>query len=100
MTLGLLRLVLYWKPNWLLYCTHNLSSNLNDCNKVLLKDKYKQFFVEEVKTIDKDDETDFTQQTSNDINVLREKQTQIRFFMNKKWRYIYDEIEENFFRLK
>ena len=39
-TLGLLRLVLYWKPNWLLLCTHK-QCTLHLATKILLKVKNK-----------------------------------------------------------
>ena len=42
-TLGLLRLVLYWQPNWLLICTHK-KCPLNLATKVLLKVKASFFF--------------------------------------------------------
>jgi len=39
-TLGSLRLVLYWKPNWLLICTHK-QCPLHLATKILLKVKNK-----------------------------------------------------------
>lgn len=50
LTLGFLRLVFYWKPNWMLICTHKQCS-LDVATKILLRDKYQQWFVEKVETI-------------------------------------------------
>lgn len=44
----LLRLVFYWKPHWMLYSTFRRCA-LDEAEKVLLIDKYNQYFVEDVK---------------------------------------------------
>lgn len=46
-TIGLLRLVFFWKPEWMLYCTHCRSS-LETADSCLLIDKYGQKFVESI----------------------------------------------------
>jgi hypothetical protein len=46
-TIGFLRLIFYWKPEWMLICTHT-KCDLKLATKVLLKDKYSQFFVEDI----------------------------------------------------
>ncbi len=51
LTIGFLRLIFYWKPDWMLKCTHRQCS-LKTATKVLLKDKYNQWFVEKVEIID------------------------------------------------
>lgn len=43
----LLRLIFYWKPHWMLYSTFGRCS-LEEAEKVLLIDKYNQYFVEDV----------------------------------------------------
>ena len=50
LTFGFLRLVFYWKPNWMLLCTHRRCA-VSAASSVLLKDKYQQWFVEEVRTL-------------------------------------------------
>ncbi|XP_074655919.1 polyamine-transporting ATPase 13A3-like [Tubulanus polymorphus] len=47
LTVGLLRLVFHWKPEWMLYFTHE-KCPLDCAEKVLLKDQYEQYFVENV----------------------------------------------------
>lgn len=43
----LLRLIFYWRPQWLLYSTY-IRCSLQDAEKVLLIDKYNQYFVEHI----------------------------------------------------
>jgi hypothetical protein len=50
LSLGFLRLVFYWKPRWMLLCTHRECS-IKAASKVLLRDKYQQWFVEEILTV-------------------------------------------------
>ncbi len=56
LTVGILRLIFYWKPDWMLKCTH-AKCKMNDAKKILLQDKYKQKFVEVVKTISRYDKS-------------------------------------------
>lgn len=44
----LLRLIFYWKPHWMLYTTFRRCP-LDEAEKVLLIDKYNQYFVEQVR---------------------------------------------------
>lgn len=44
----LLRLIFYWKPHWMLYSTSRRCT-LDEAEKVLLIDKYNQYFVEQVR---------------------------------------------------
>lgn len=44
----LLRLIFYWKPHWMLYSTYRRCP-LDEAEKVLLIDKYNQYFVEQVR---------------------------------------------------
>ncbi|GFG36797.1 hypothetical protein Cfor_08636 [Coptotermes formosanus] len=57
LTLGTLRLVFHWYPQWLLYATHTPCS-LSTATKLLVVDNYlgrfKTYFVKEVKTISTD----------------------------------------------
>lgn len=48
--MGFLRLVFYWKPNWMLLCTHK-QCGLGEATSILLRDKYQQWFVENVETV-------------------------------------------------
>ncbi|XP_022085443.1 cation-transporting ATPase 13A2-like isoform X2 [Acanthaster planci] len=48
LTLGMVHLVFYWKPEWGLWCTHS-PCPLRDAEMVLLKDEYGQYFVEKIR---------------------------------------------------
>jgi hypothetical protein len=131
-TLGLLRLVLYWKPNWLLLCTHK-QCPLHLATKILLKvkiefkmnnirskfnfkvcflkkkqDKYKQFFIEDVKSITKtqqDETKDKMGMQSNVEHVIENnhiisQKDSIKYFINKRWKYVYNQALKKFERLK
>lgn len=50
LTLGFLRLVFYWKPEWMTKCTHS-RCHIRDATTVLLRDKYQQWFVETVEIL-------------------------------------------------
>jgi hypothetical protein len=50
LSLGFLRLVFYWKPEWMLKATHR-QCKVRDAKTVLLRDKYQQWFVEEIETL-------------------------------------------------
>ncbi|CAF4022885.1 unnamed protein product, partial [Rotaria sp. Silwood2] len=50
LTVGFLRLIFYWKPHWFLQCCC-IRADLAVCQYVLLKDRYKQWYVETVLTI-------------------------------------------------
>lgn len=46
----LVRLIFYWKPHWMLYCAFKRCP-LEEADRVLLIDKYNQYFVEKVRCI-------------------------------------------------
>ncbi len=50
LTLGFLRLIFYWKPEWMLKATHR-QCKVKDATTILLRDKYQQWFVEEIETL-------------------------------------------------
>ena len=50
LTLGFLRLVFYWKPEWMLKATHR-QCKVREATTILLRDKYQQWFVEKVETL-------------------------------------------------
>lgn len=161
----LLRLVLYWRPHWVLYLTFSRCP-LEEAEKVLLIDKYNQFFVEKIQYLhgvpsasslinkghyhqpDEDEilssvddakygkktygsliaHSNSTSGSSNNNNGLavtvqfiepdyplktsasniadggdvnnNSSHERIRFFENKKIRYIWDEEDKNFVRLR
>ena len=69
LTLGFLRLVFYWKPDWMIKATHR-RCDIRDATKVLLLDKYAQWFVEEVCILnsssgDSQDDLDSLNQSKN-----------------------------------
>lgn len=50
LTLGFLRLIFYWKPEWMLMCTHR-ECDTKEATTILLRDKYQQWFVEPVSVL-------------------------------------------------
>jgi hypothetical protein len=50
LTLGFLRLVFYWKPEWMTKCTHR-PCHTRHATTALLRDKYQQWFVEDVELL-------------------------------------------------
>lgn len=66
----LLRLILYWKPHWMLYLTCN-NCPLSKAEKVLLIDEYNQYFVEKVEYFNKNDTT--TISSGNNISEYKEQ---------------------------
>ena len=77
-TLGFLRLVFYWKPEWMLYFTHS-KSELQNASSVLITDKYKQNFVEKIRST---------------------RMQNSKYFMNKKVKYVWNNEMQNFEKLK
>ncbi|XP_064642125.1 polyamine-transporting ATPase 13A3-like isoform X2 [Lineus longissimus] len=53
LTLGFLRLIFHWKPEWMIMATH-VQCHLEDADTVILKDVYKQVFVAKIKIMTKD----------------------------------------------
>lgn len=50
LTVGILRLLFHWKPQWMLKCTH-VPCPLPQATKVMLIDHYNQTFVEDVHSV-------------------------------------------------
>ena len=50
LTVGILRLLFHWKPQWMLKCTH-VPCPLSQATKVMLIDHYNQTFVEDVHSV-------------------------------------------------
>ena len=55
LTFGIALILLYWKPEWHLYLTCSIS-NLDTCDRILIKDSHKRYFVEKI-------------QIENDLNL-------------------------------
>lgn len=126
LSIGFLRLVFYWKPNWLILCTHKRCL-IKYASKIMLKDKYQQWFVEQVEIlkISDDDECSLSNSMDGEIdslgqsgrnqdaifyrnqssqvsqtpNKLNEKK-HIKYFINKRWKYIWNNETNNFEKLK
>ena len=106
-TFGFLRLVFYWRSDIELKFTHN-KCELYKANKILLQDKYKQYFVEKIESlndINKNNLINIQQlnrikelEDINNENNLLIKNRSIKYFINKKLKYIY--INDKFERLK
>jgi len=98
-TVGFLALVLYWVDKWRLYLTCERCS-FTEATKVLIMDYYKgvrtTYHVKDIKLI----------KLGSDIHVLHdsktptsEKQSVLRFFNFKKWKYIWDNDSHSFHQL-
>ncbi|CAF0820069.1 unnamed protein product [Brachionus calyciflorus] len=100
-SVGLLKLFFYWRPDLLLKLTHNKCS-LIEATKVLLKDKYNQYYVETVEVIDNLDPK-LCVSPYNELHLETETDKLIkkfRFFTNKKSKYFWNFDENCFIRLK
>ncbi|KAL3862276.1 hypothetical protein ACJMK2_008257, partial [Sinanodonta woodiana] len=53
LTVGLLRLVFYWMPHWMVMCTHDRCP-LNLAEVVLLLDQYEQWFTSRIENVTRD----------------------------------------------
>ncbi|CAF0758520.1 unnamed protein product [Rotaria sp. Silwood1] len=112
LTVGFLRLIFYWKPHWFLQCCC-IQADLAVCQYVLLKDRYKQWYVETVLKINFNPNSNNSNHFHNSIptntsrsNSLSEQQQQQaddkdihRYFINKRWRYVWEEAEYKFNKL-
>ncbi|CAF2321068.1 unnamed protein product [Rotaria sp. Silwood2] len=111
LTVGFLRLIFYWKPHWFLQCCC-IRADLAVCQYVLLKDRYKQWYVETVLTININPNPNDPNHSRNSIPAnpsgigsLSEQQQQIddkdihRYFINKRWSYVWEEAEYKFTKL-
>ncbi|CAM1327394.1 Uncharacterised protein g9500 [Pycnogonum litorale] len=97
LTVGFLRLVFHWKPEWMLYLTHR-QCTLDNAEVVLLKDQYKQLFVCKIKVNceTRNSCQDTADNSNNDRTVLLPDQNgkfkrveSIRYFKCKKSMYIW-----------
>ncbi|CAK9304704.1 unnamed protein product [Gordionus sp. m RMFG-2023] len=98
LTFGALGLVLFWKRDWYLKCTHS-RAGLETCTKILVKDKYGQMEVENIFI--------FTNRNGDDKNeiIVKDKENHfeipvpggmfkfsdmVRLFCDKRIVYLYD----------
>ncbi|CAF1232029.1 unnamed protein product [Rotaria magnacalcarata] len=110
LTVGFLRLVFYWKPHWFLRCCCT-RADLAVAQYVLLKDRYQQWYVETVLTINtnpnsahSNDSRNFVPTNPSSYDSLSERQQaddpdSHRYFINKRWRYVWEEAEYKFKKL-
>lgn len=112
LTLGSLRLLLHWYPQWLLRATHRRCS-LAQASKLLAVDRYqnkhKSYFVRTVETFDLAEKSDEAAAGANkptlsktrvwlDDGSTREV-SRVRWVSIKKLRYLWDERAARFSRL-
>ncbi|CAF3347973.1 unnamed protein product [Rotaria socialis] len=107
LTVGFLRLVFYWKPHWFLRCCCT-RADLAVAQYVLLKDRYQQWYVETVLIINtnpnsahSNDSRNFVSTNPSSCDSLSERQQaddpdSHRYFINKRWRYVWEEAEYKF----
>ncbi|XP_076085924.1 polyamine-transporting ATPase 13A3-like isoform X2 [Mytilus galloprovincialis] len=127
LTGGLLRLVFYWLPHWLLKFTHD-KCFLHQADSVLLQDQYLQWFVSRVVITTKDGTRVKIVKTSASLifrpkqrdreleNMSRYKETTetyenscnyssnddslVKYFMVKKVKYVWNTEKSDFLKLK
>ncbi|CAF0962173.1 unnamed protein product [Didymodactylos carnosus] len=102
---GFLRLVFYWKPDWKLWCECT-KADLGRATFVLLQDRYKQWYVENVLIIDSDYPANSPKlpvrvryESISDTQQPVENVVVRRYFINKRWRYIWKDREYKFEKL-
>ncbi|KAL5013797.1 hypothetical protein ScPMuIL_008067 [Solemya velum] len=127
-TLGFLRLVFYWCPDWMIRCTHSVCA-LTEAEVVLLKDQYKQWFVSRVWTVTRDGtqvkvlsynsghrKSRYNSQTplnrykakesvtpgpqSLDLDDESKDESLMKYFISKKVKYIWDSDREVFQKIR
>jgi predicted P-type ATPase len=110
LTVGFLRLVFYWKPNWFLRCCCS-RTDLSVAQYVLLKDRYKQWYVETVLIINNNQNPSDPNDSRNFLSTNRARYDSFtdrqqvdnrdihRYFINKRWRYVWNEAEYKFTKL-
>ncbi|CAK9304701.1 unnamed protein product [Gordionus sp. m RMFG-2023] len=110
LTLGTLGLVLFWKRDWYLKCTHS-RTRLENCTKVLVKDKYGQLEVEKIFILISADDNhgaNAEESTGNKKEVHFEipisggtfkMSNTVRLFRNKRRVYVYDPSRAVFYDL-
>ncbi|CAF0715730.1 unnamed protein product [Brachionus calyciflorus] len=120
LTIGFLRLIFYWKPNWMLLCTHK-KCDLAEATSILLRDKYQQWFVEKVEILVKqnsenvynNDDSDSLDQSRASRNSFQRSYSLskktfgkqlpdqiIKMFVNKKWKYVWSDENQAYERLR
>ncbi|XP_067950022.1 polyamine-transporting ATPase 13A3-like [Watersipora subatra] len=116
LSLGFLRLIFYWKPNWYIRCTH-VKTSLSSASHVLLKDQYDQEFVETICYLDLGSQPQFKLSSQQEnkkgeptpLSVINHHEnTQYnhkddldgrKYFVNKKHMYIFSFATETFSKL-
>ncbi|XP_013386039.1 probable cation-transporting ATPase 13A3 isoform X2 [Lingula anatina] len=81
LTGGILLLFIYWRSDWRLKVTHS-PCELKEATKVLIKDQYKQLFVEDVIS------TSYERRSSQTEEIYRN--VSLRYFVHKEVRYIWE----------
>ena len=104
---GLLRLLFYWKPDYMLKLTHKKAA-LKNSTKVLLTDKYSQMFVETIKQMNEINVSEIFSCNESNNKELNEKITEkdsflinysLKYFIHKKWKYIWNFKQNHFMKL-
>ncbi|KAG9509462.1 putative cation-transporting ATPase 13A3 [Fragariocoptes setiger] len=93
-----LRLIFSWRPQWMLYATH-VRCPLDEATKVLLVDRYGQYFVENVGTNSNHGSMATSSDEANNDNKPNDEPKRLRYFENKKLRYMWDESRNAFVKL-
>jgi len=103
LTVGFLRLIFYWKPEWMLKCTHK-ACDLDRASKVLLQDKYLQWFVETISVLSnykKEASYATLMEIENDEQQADDSNDgPVRFFVNKRLKYTWNYEKRFFEKLK
>ncbi|KAG9509642.1 putative cation-transporting ATPase 13A5, partial [Fragariocoptes setiger] len=94
----MLRLIFSWRPQWMLYATH-VRCPLDEATKVLLVDRYGQYFVENVDTISNHSSTAASSDEPKNDGKPNDEPKRLRYFENKKLRYMWDESRNAFVKL-
>ena len=97
LSLGFLKLVLYWRSDLMLKFTHK-RCDLKKATKVLLVDKYNQKFVESIQYLLNIDHK-VNEESKEESNSLLES-NRIKHFTNKKLKYVWNHTNEVFEKLK
>ncbi|XP_071945615.1 polyamine-transporting ATPase 13A3-like isoform X2 [Antedon mediterranea] len=104
---GLLFLVFYWKPEWKVKAMSTRSS-LQDANTIILKDVYQRWHVAQIQysstSLPMDNiqlkKTEMKTQVESNQNGTVTSRLQIRFFMYKKLKYIWNDGEKSYHQLR
>ncbi|OQV16942.1 putative cation-transporting ATPase 13A3 [Hypsibius exemplaris] len=111
---GILRLVFYWMDHWLLICTHS-PCRPEDADQILLEDQFKQKFVCKVVTLTNEDSGRTGKHQSHSLGDDRGRPApaigfpekngyfrdvdRLRYFDDRKLRYIWNEETKGFQKL-